>query len=575
MKYYNDIYNKVAKVTLMLAVALTSASCVDTVILPDDKIVDEDFWQNKEQVGNVVTNAYKTLLGTENMRNLIAWGSFRSDEMIYSSDVKATNKIRESLVELYSHQPTSENSFTSWAALYSCINYCNVVLEKASGVMEIDPNYTEGYYMADRSQMLALRAMCYFYLVRTFRDVPMTTEAYMSDSQEMNIPQSAPGVIIDKCISDLLEAEPTAISSTAYGDWRDKGYFTKNAVWALLADMYLWRASVKHDISDYQNCVTYCDKIINAMDDAYFGRDKEESIYHLYEATRYYSEIYGSNGQNSRESIFELQFNSSNSNEGLCQMYYKFENNNSSSGFVKAASIYCTPGTLNPYNTINNTVKDYRYYQNAFGVGSNDDSYDIRKFVAENGISTQEAQNRSESRTYKEYSQNWIIYRLTDVMLMKAEALVQIGGQEDPNLTPATNDILRAAFDIVQEVNTRACGEQTMKYDNNKDKNVLEMDQLVLEERARELCFEGKRWYDLLRYNYRHINEDPQYYSTMAQRGNGGPANDENMKNLATRKYTSPGPMMARILVEANLYMPINKNELAVNNNLVQNPAYQ
>ena len=526
MKYYNNIYNKVAKVTLMLAVALTSASCVDTVILPDDKIVDDDYWKNKEDVANVVTNAYKTLLGAENMRNLIAWGSFRSDELTYSPAVTATNKIRESLVELYSHQPTSENSFTSWAALYSCINYCNIVLEKAPAVMEIDPNYTEGYYMADRSQMLALRAMCYFYLIRTFRDVPMTTEAYMSDSQEMNIPQSAPGVILDQCINDLLEAEPTAISSTAYRDWRDKGYFTKNAVWALLADMYLWRASVKHDISDYQNCVAYCDKIITAMDDAYFGRDKEESIYHLYEATRYYTETYGINGQNSRESIFELQFNSSNSNEGLCQMYYKWQNNSSTSGFVKAAPIYCTAGATNPYIPSAGTVKDYRYYENAYGVGGTDDSYHVRKFVAE-------------------------------------------------TLTPATNDNLKKAFEIVQIINTRASGEEVMKYDVNKDKNALEMDQLVLEERARELCFEGKRWYDLLRYNYRHVKGDPQYYSTMAERGNGGPANDEDMKVLATRKYTSAAPMMARLLIEANLYMPINKNELAVNNNLVQNPAYQ
>lgn len=575
MKYYNNIYIKVAKVTLMLAVALTSASCVDTVILPDDKIVDDDYWKNKEDVANVVTNAYKTLLGAENMRNLIAWGSFRSDELTYSPAVTATNKIRESLVELYSHQPTSENSFTSWASLYSCINYCNIVLEKASAVREIDPNYTEGYYLADRSQMLALRAMCYFYLIRTFRDVPMTTEAYMSDSQEMNIPQSAPGVILDKCISDLLEAEPTAISSTAYGDWRDKGYITKNAVWALLADMYLWRASVKHDISDYQNCVAYCDKIINAMDEAYFGRDKEESIYHLFEAKRYYSEIYGVNGQNSRESIFELQFNSSNSNEGLCQMYYKWKDNSSTSGFVKAASIYCTPGLANPYNTVSGSVKDYRYFENAYGVGGTEESYHIRKFVAENGKASQEADTRGESRTYKNYNQNWIIYRLTDVMLMKAEALVQIGGQDDPTLTPATNDNLKKAFELVQIVNTRACGEEVMKYDVNKNKNVLEMDQLVLEERARELCFEGKRWYDLLRYNYRHIKGDPQYYSTMAERGNGGPANDEDMKVLATRKYTSAGPMMARIAYEGNLFMPINKNELAVNKNLVQNPSYQ
>ena len=575
MKYYNNIYNKVSKFTLMLALALTSASCVDTVILPDDKIVDEDYWQNKEQVGYVVTNAYKALLNADVSRNLIAWGSFRSDEMTYSPTVTATNAFRESLVELYSHQPTSENSFTSWAPLYSCINYCNIVMEKAPAVMEIDPNYTEGYYLADRSQMLALRALCYFYLVRAFRDVPVTTEAYMSDSQDMNVPQSAPGTVIDNCINDLLEAEPNAISSTAYGDWRDKGYFTKNAVWALLADMYLWRASVKNDVSDYQKCVEYCDKIIKAMDDVYFGFDKDVDIYHLYPAERYYSQIYGVNGQNSRESIFELQFNSSNSNTGLCQMYYKWQNNSSTSGFVKAAPIYCTGGSGMPYITVSGTVKDYRYYENAYGVGGNDDSYHIRKFVAENGNGKQEADTRAEGRGYANYNQNWIVYRLTDIMLMKAEALVQIGGQGDENLTPATNDNLRKAFDIVQLINTRACGEEVMKYDSYKDFNVLQMDNLVLDERARELCFEGKRWFDLLRYNYRHIQEDPQYYSTMAARGNVGPKNDDDMRTLATRKYSSPGPMMARIYSEANLYMPINKNELAVNGSLVQNPAYQ
>ncbi len=575
MKYYNYIYNKVSKLTLMLAVALTSASCVDTVILPDDKIVDEDFWQNKEDVGYVVTNAYKTLLSAETSRNMIAWGSFRSDEMTYSSAVTATNTFRESLVELYSHQPTSENAFTSWASLYSCINYCNIVMQKAPAVMEIDPNYTEGYYLADRSQMLALRAMCYFYLIRTFRDVPMTTEAYMSDSQDMNIGQSAPGVVIDKCISDLLEAEPNAISSVAYGDWRDKGYITKYAVWALLADMYLWRASVTKNVADYEQCVAYCDKIINTMDENYFGRDKEESKYHLYEATQYYSQIYGVNGQNSRESILELQFNSSNPNTGLCQMYYKWYNNASTSGFVKAAPIFCTSGINNPYKVSSGVVKDYRYWENAYGVGGTDDAYHIRKFVAQSGNGDRTAVTRDESRPFANYNQNWIIYKLTDVMLMKAEALVQIGGQGNADLTPATNDKLKAAFELVQVVNTRACGEEVLKYDNYKDYNVLQMDQLVLEERARELCFEGKRWYDLLRYNYRHMQGDPQYYSTMAERGNVGPENDSDMRTLATRKYTSAGPMMARILNEANLYMPINKDELAVNKSLVQNPAYQ
>lgn len=41
--------------------ALCLSSCVDTVLLPDDKTVDEDFWKTKSDVSSMVMGAYQSM----------------------------------------------------------------------------------------------------------------------------------------------------------------------------------------------------------------------------------------------------------------------------------------------------------------------------------------------------------------------------------------------------------------------------------------------------------------------------------------------------------------------------------
>ena len=41
--------------------SLLMVSCVDTVLLPDDKTVDEDFWKTKSDVSLMVEGAYKSI----------------------------------------------------------------------------------------------------------------------------------------------------------------------------------------------------------------------------------------------------------------------------------------------------------------------------------------------------------------------------------------------------------------------------------------------------------------------------------------------------------------------------------
>jgi len=75
-----------------------------------------------------------------------------------------------------------------------------------------------------------------------------------------------------------------------------------------------------------------------------------------------------------------------------------------------------------------------------------------------------------------------IIYRLADIYLLKAEAYAAL---EDPT----------DAIDYLNKVRERAGNGD---YTGATDKITLERE--ILDERGRELYFENKRWYDLLRF---------------------------------------------------------------------------
>ncbi len=556
-------------------------SCVDTVILPDNKTVDDDFWQKKSEVDAVVATAYAQLRDATALRNMIVWGDFRSDELVLTSTLPSSAPYRTALQQIFSLNIETENEFTKWYPFYSAINYCNLVLEKAEGVIAVDPDYTRGDYDANKAQMLALRAFCYFYLTRVFHDIPVTPAAYLNSSDDLNAPQSSPDSVLNMCIRDLQEAAKYAVSGSTYGDWRDKGYLNQDGINAILADIYLWRASINRDESDYQACVDYCDKVIKAKKEAFenngsskrrFSADEEEKDYYLSDYSSMYADLFGQTGQNADESIFELQFRLSGVvNTGLDQMYYRYQNSGSNGyGYLKAAKKYGSVDATG--NGVWNNSVDQRLFEFLYDANSASmEQFGIRKMVASLSAGTNNSAeaNPSGSRNIG-MQRNWIFYRLTDVMLMKAEALVQLynlGGKADGDTRNED------AFNICQFVNDRALsdankGSYSLKYSIYRDK----MEELVLAERARELCFEGKRWYDLMRYNYRHTANKADLTKMLSE---GYVTNSDEFFDLALRKYTVPAAMKVKMRDERYLYMPINQDEVEINTNLVQNPVYK
>lgn len=578
------------KYMLFLLSGFLTTSCLDTEVLPDSITIGEDMWKSKEDVSAMVNGAYQAMVANDVIERCVVWGTFRGDEVNHLTTTLSGVQKENDLRDIKAGQMTQTNMYADWASFYSVINKCNLVLEKAPGVVNSDPAYTQGSLNTDLSQMLALRSLCYFYLVRAFRDVPVTDGAYTESTQEREIPQQAPLTVLNKCVEDLEKAMKTPLSPIGYTDWRRVGYINRDGIAAILADVYLWRASMTHNAADYQKCVEYCDVVLNSKKEIYsemltMGGQTRRWPNLIYNGAQVYSAVFAEG--NSAESIFELQMNGqANKNTGLRNCYWNYDDKSRSTGLMNASLKFGTLGSDGYF--LSNL--DFRYYESCVNVTKTDlPEFEIFKTASNkpitgiNDVTTNVASSRSlDQNGYVE--RNWIVYRLSDVMLMKAEALVQLapedGAEVDPEDPTATN--LRAAFTLVNEVNKRSLAKTSFAkadtIDFQANNNKAAMEELVLAERLRELCFEGKRYFDLLRYNYRHtegvqpdriladISEDPKAMLT----------NYKPMMDLMTRGMSEgSAAAAAKMPTEPYLYFPVLESELKANTKLKQNPAYK
>lgn len=575
---------------------LSLCSCTDFLtIYPTDKTVGENFWKNKDQVDQMVTGAYTGMISGSNIERFIMWGDYRSDVLRKTSALDNTTLDNITNVDLY---PSS--GYNSWSSFYYVINTCNLVMHHAQDVLAVDPDYTEGDYQTTRAQMLGLRALCHFYLVRTFRDVPYVTKAYEKSDDLTLDGQLAPDSTLQLCINDLVEAERGCYKygTFAADDWRSVGLLSKDAINAILADVYLWRASLwsKTDKEKaktyYQACIDYADKVIEShkrfYENNYKGSassDNATAPYYLLSGNQAFYKNFVEG--NSRESIFELQFDgTSNVNNLVRQYFYKHQDATSTYGML-AGTIAVgntlgdepTPSTQSASTSaLYQSANDYRYYDNSYGVNiGNASSFPIRKMVynmpANSVIPTnKQGYTYLQARGFDNYKQNWIMYRITDVMLMKAEAETQLAGTDANKL--------KHAFQIVNAVNKRsldplAINKDSLVYQDNYDKQA-KLELLCLQERGRELLYEGKRWYDLVRYSYRHMTGvDPtKTLYEIDPKGSLYPTLDDadnEFKNILNAKYSTN---ILKFKNEAFLYWPILQQETKNNKLIHQNPVY-
>lgn len=543
--------------------ALGLGSCSDFLeIEPLNDIVLDKFWNEENDVENIVAGCYSGMQNRILIERMIVWGELRSDHLIGGTGVQDNINIQNILKE----NITANNVYTSWGEFYDIINRCNTVLHYSPLVAERDPNYTETELMATRAEVSAIRDLCYFYLIRTFRDVPYSTQPFLDELQQMAMPATKFDAVLDSLITDLENVKSYAVKTYPVSKTNYQcGRITQDAIHAMLAEMYLWK-------KDYANSVKYADMVIDAktqrfqdeIDNAggnsssYKMFEGYPLIYDSYTTGNLYGNAYGTifGSGASRESILELIFADDNTllaNHGLSFLY---GNQKTMPGIVKPADFITTDVSDASYKVFCDKY-DTRNYENLYKMSAS--QCGVAKYVCKSGmvsISSTEINSLASPSYPEEFCHaNWILYRLTDVMLLKAEALVQM--VDGDAKTEANDSLLRAAYDIVSVINKRSnCATTYMPitYANYSTKS--QMENLVFEERARELMFEGKRWYDLVRRSLRD-------------------GNTSYLVQQVTRKGSDNASVVQAKLAKMDaIFWPYNLDELKVNPYLVQNPAF-
>ncbi|MEJ6979476.1 RagB/SusD family nutrient uptake outer membrane protein [Pedobacter sp. P351] len=503
------IKNIIYKITIVLFI-ISSSSCNKWLELePQDGLIRQEYWKTKEQVESAVLGSYVYMAENSVVNQLWRWSEIRGDmislPLSFSLEAEEYDLIQGNIL------PT--NKFAKWNNIYKVINNCNLVIDFAPQTVKEDPSFEILELNEKLAEVKAIRALMYFYLLRTYGEVPLQLTGISEDTQIKKLGKSSESDIMNQILADLEFAKSNAPESYE-NVASDKGRITKWAAYAILADVNLWKG-------DYPAVVEACEAIQNS---SRFGLIQAER-----NSGDFFHQLYFQG--NSAESIFELQYT-----EGMPNMFYSMFSASSKDYIANAE----TMDEIFPPDDLDPAAFDLR----GPGVAFHPINFSIWKYGGANGnVELDELELRSQDASVA----NYILYRYADVLLMKAEALAIITGSE------------MEVVSIINRIRSRAKALSSTQRQVDASSSSAELLDYILEERQREFAFEGKRWFDILRFARR----------------------DESYKARLIEVATTNIPDVAKRTAEARLqdknswFFPVPQSELLADKTLTQNPFYR
>ncbi len=491
------------KIYILLLSALALASCSDDFLdkTPSDK-VDPEINVTDAVAVDMANACYRTLQSS-NMYNQRIW---TLDIVAGNSVVGAgggTDGLETIQASNFVTQSDNGMALYMWRSPWVGIGQCNILIKALEGKELSDimrRSLGEAYF---------LRAHYYYVLVRLYGGVPLRVEPF-NPGESTDIARSSVEETYDLIINDCKRAMEMLPTKSEL-DAQNVGRATKDAALTMLADIYLTLAPNHKDY--YSEVVSLCSQV-------------ESLGYNL--AACSYESNFDATINNGPESIFEVQFSGNTE--------YDFWGNNPQSSwmstFMGPRNSDFVAGSYGWNQPTKEMVEQYeegdkrkdltilyegcpdfdgkKYKSSYSGTG-----YNVRKFLVPKSISPE----------YNTNPQNFVVYRFADVLLMKAEALNELG-QTAQAAAPLNEVRYRAGLS----------GVSGLSQDEMREK--------IIHERRIELAFEGHRWFDMIRID------------------NG---------NYAINFLKSIGK--SRVSKERLLF-PIPQTEMDANALMTQNPGY-
>ncbi|MBB6236222.1 hypothetical protein HDC90_000833 [Pedobacter sp. AK013] len=385
-------------------------------------------------------------------------GDMRADA--FSSYSQSSNTKIETTIATNTIAPLTNNGGGNWNDFYKVIAQCNLILEKIPQISTYD-EATKKRHIGEAS---FIRGLTYFYLTRFWGDVPLNLKSINLD----NIPRAPKADVFKQINADLDVAIANLQLSYAADDIAVRA--TKGAAWAIKAHVMGW-------MQDYSSCEKLCDSVIT------------RGPYTLVADTNNLVSIFIGK---TKEGIFELNFDANARevqknrvyNRTLGRPWYKDQ----SDGGGGTEKFILSPTTAQMNQMFIPGTKDARRftwfvkeaYGKPFQVGkdifNNDATSGSRYYLGK--YRTLQLKGDTSSQNINE--SNIIITRLSDILLLRAEAL-------------ASNSVNRPAeaITLLNRVRARAYAKP---YTSGGD-----LQDTILLERKKELIGEGQYFFDLVR----------------------------------------------------------------------------
>ncbi|MEJ5963949.1 RagB/SusD family nutrient uptake outer membrane protein [Pedobacter immunditicola] len=422
---------------LLFFIVLTASSCKKSFLelAPASNANAEIFYKTKADMELAVNAAYSTLYTIYDPEGPVSYTSemMGDNTTLY---IIAGNQTDKFAFKDYNVKTNNTLVYSFWKSYYAALYSINIVISKLEAS---DLNATEKENV--KAQMLFLRGLYYFNMVRHWGEIPIVTTP-LTVEETYQVLRSPQEDVYKLIIDDLKYAAEKLPASVV-------GRASQAAALTALGEVYLTR-------NDKENAKTALNAVYQS---------------NLYKLQSSYSAVFGPNVKNTQESIFEIQHlgGASSVSTNTYSKYYRFYSPNVNLfGFGGIGMNQVTDDLYNEYESGDprREVSIALGFQN--GAVFQEQKYPIKwvDLTATKVDNTVLANN------------NFMIYRYADVLLMLSEAT------GDPIYLNAVR--ARAGLPLFG----------TAAYPSAKYPTL----ELALEhERRVELAIEFHRWFDLKR----------------------------------------------------------------------------
>lgn len=384
--------------------------------------------------------------------------------------------------------------------LYQGVGFCNNAIEEISGLDPAKVGMTKAELDAAVAESKVLRAYMYMKLMDMYGNIPIVTKVGTPLS-----PPTSPRAEVFKFIETELKENVDKLPPLSQAM---VGRVSMAGGYAILAELYL-NAEVWSGTARWDECIAACDKILSGQAGGQNGvpildADIKTAFSNTNDKAR---EVLFSIAYNFQAAQSRITWNSDLWHYNQKEILDATPPNNSNNGVVVIPTAYdafkdkdlrkITWMLMGPQFKFGTTIpvlgtQEYKGKPLVFvnNIQRNSENKTLSNMTQGDENSGARFNKYAPGRTSDAnfWSNDWVLYRLTEIQFNKAEALIRKNaGVATATAVQLINDSKKRAFSATDWV-TEAYTPATLTLDE------------LLAERGREFIFEGKRRTDLIRF---------------------------------------------------------------------------